>query len=294
MRSIEDLKEIARKCRVDAVKSLRCAQSGHPGSSLSLMDVMVAIYHGGMARHRPAEPDWKERDYVLLSVGHAVPGLYSCLAHAGYTPVGRLSGLRQYSTGLEGHAKRGSFPGIEYSSGSLGQGLSVGVGLGLAARQRSESRRIFVLMSDGEQQEGSVWEAAMAASKWGLDNLVAVVDKNGNQINGPTSVVMPSLDSIAEKYRAFHWNTKEINGNDMAEVVEGLQWAIASDRPAVLVSRTATGFPISFMMGDYHWHHGVLTDDLFRKAMADLGHPVSRTPDETWLPGHETLIEETK
>lgn len=253
---------------------------------------MVALYHGGILRHRPAEPDWEGRDRVILSVGHAVPGLYSCLAHAGYASVAQLAGLRQYGTGLEGHAKRGSFPGVECSSGSLGQGLSIGVGLALASKLRSEDTRVFVLMSDGEQEEGSVWEAAMSASKWGLDNLIAVVDKNGNQINGPTRVVMPTLDSIADKYSASHWNAREIKGNNMADVMAGLNWALEAQGPAVLVSHTETGFPISFMMGDYHWHHGVLTNELFRTAMADLNEPVSKDPDETWLPGYQAVTQE--
>lgn len=295
MRSINELEAIARQCRIDALKALWCAQSGHPGSSLSLMDVMVALYHGGIAQHDPARPSWERRDRVILSVGHAVPGLYSCLAHAGYAPVAKLVGLRQYGTGLEGHAKRGSFPGVECSAGSLGQGLSIGVGLALAARLQSDDTRVFVLMSDGEQEEGSVWEAAMSAAKWDLDNLIAVVDKNGNQINGPTSVVMPTLDPIGDKYKASHWSVREINGNNMAEVVAGLNWTVKTEGPSVLISHTETGFPISFMMGDYHWHHGVLTSKLFLTAMADLNEPVSDDPDETWMPGYQPVIqEETK
>lgn len=295
MRSIDELEEIARQCRVDALKALCCAQSGHPGSSLSLMDMMVALYFGGIIQHDPANPDWEARDRVILSVGHAVPGLYSCLAHAGYASVKKLAGLRQYGTGLEGHAKRHSFPGVECSSGSLGQGLSVGVGLALASKLRSENTRVFVLMSDGEQEEGSTWEAAMAASKWGLDNLIAVVDKNGNQINGPTSIVMPTLDPIADKYRASHWITREIEGNNMAEVMAGLTWALEAKGPAVLISNTTTGFPISFMLGDYHWHHGVLTNELFLKAMSDLNEPVSGDPNETWMPGYQPVTkQETK
>ncbi len=292
MKTVKELEEMARRCRVDALKALWCAQSGHPGSSLSLMEVLVALYHGGIVRHRPDEPDWEDRDRVILSVGHAVPGLYSCLAHAGYAPPAKLAGLRRYGTGLEGHAKRGTFPGVECSSGSLGQGLSVGVGLALAFQLRSRESRVFVLMSDGEQEEGSVWESAMSAAKWNLKNLIAVVDKNGNQINGPTSVVMPTLDPLGAKYEACHWRTRELNGNRMADVVEGLRWALQEGGPVVLISQTETGFPISFMRGDYHWHHGVLTEDLFRKAMDDLQEPVSSSPDETWMPGQQTILEE--
>jgi transketolase len=284
--NVEELAEIARRCRVDTLKSLRIAQSGHPGSSLSAMDAMVAIYHGGLMRYDPSTPASPDQDHFILSVGHAVPGLYSCLAHAGYAPLSSLTGLRQLGTGLEGHAKRGTFPGVEASAGSLGQGLSVGVGLALGMKLRKTDHRVFVVMSDGEQQEGSNWEAAMSAAKWELDNLVAIVDKNGNQINGPTSVVMPSLDPIGDKYAAFHWQVRDINGNDMSEVVAGLEWAMEQSGPAMLVAHTDTGFPISYMMGDYHWHHGALTDELFLRAMADLNEPVNETQDDSWLPGH--------
>lgn len=250
------------------------------------MDVMVAIYHGGFLRYDPSRSLSPDQDHFILSVGHAVPGLYSCLAHAGYAPTSELKGLREYGTGLEGHAKRGTFPGVEASAGSLGQGLSIGVGLSLGMKIGGGDHRVFVLMSDGEQEEGSTWEAAMSAPKWKLDNLVAIVDKNGNQINGPTSTVMPTLDPIADKYRAFHWRAEEINGNDMGEVVDGLEWALAQEEPAVLISRTETGHPISYMAGDYHWHHGVITDERFRQAMEDLNEPVSPEPDETWMPGY--------
>jgi transketolase len=290
MPNVRELEEIARRCRVDTIKALRCAQSGHPGSSLSAMDVMVALYHGGFLRHDPTEPDRTERDRFILSAGHAVPGLYSCLAHAGYAKVPELAGLRQFGTGLEGHAKRGTFPGVEASSGSLGQGLSIGVGLALAARLRASSYRVVVLTSDGEQQEGSTWEAVMSAAKWELEALTAIVDANGNQINGPVATVMPSLEPLPEKYRAFNWDVLEINGNDMGEVTDALEAAMSDSGPTAIVSRTVTGYPISFMMGDYHWHHGVITDELFLQAMEDLGEPVSATPDESWLPGSNGVL----
>ncbi len=282
---ISGLIEVARRCRVDTLKELWFAQSGHPGSSLSAMDVMVALYHGGFLRHNPDNPSDPDRDYFLLSVGHAVPGLYACLAHAGYAPVAELDGLRKLGTGLQGHAKRGSYPGVEVSAGSLGQGLNIGVGLALAAKMRGKTKRVFVLMSDGEQQEGSVWEAAMFAAKCGLDNLVAIVDANGNQINGSTADIMPSLEPLADKYAAFGWDAREVQGNDMSSVNEALEWATSRNRPSVIISRTTTGYPISYMLGDYHWHHGVITDDRLRQAMSDLGEAVSASPDETWRPG---------
>lgn len=283
--SITKLKETARRIRCETVKSLRVAQSGHPGSSLSIADVLTALYFGGYLRHDPVNPNWEERDYFLLSNGHAVPGLYACLALAGFYPVEKLDGLRKLGTPMHGHAKRGTFPGIEISSGSLGQGLSMGIGIALGLKLQNKPNRVFVMMSDGEQQEGSTWEAIMFAPKHKLDNLIAIVDKNGNQINGPTHVIMPGLDPLAAKYQAFHWETAEIDGHDMSQILSALDQAVAANGPFVIISHTVTGKGVSFMEGDYHWHHGVITDELFIKAMRDLGEVVSEKPDATWLPG---------
>lgn len=283
--TIDELREVARKCRVDTIKELYVAQSGHPGSSLSAMDAFVACYFGGFLRHDVNDPESADRDIFILSVGHAVPGLYACLAHAGYAPIEELNGLRKLGTRLQGHAKRHSFPGVEASAGSLGQGLNLGVGLALGYHKRGLQNKVIVLMSDGEQQEGSVWEAAMCASKYNLGNLIAIVDKNGNQINGPTAEIMPSLDPLAPKYEAFGWAARTIDGNNMAEMVEGLTWAEQQTRPAVLISETKTGYPVSYMVGDYHWHHGVITPERFKIAMAELDETVSPEPDESWLPG---------
>ena len=273
-RSIEDLEEMARRIRVATVKELHASRSGHPGSSLSIADMIAALYFGGFLKYDPRNPLWEERDLFLLSNGHAVPGLYACIALAGLFPVEELDGLRKFGTQLQGHAKRGSPPGIEISSGSLGQGLSVGIGIALGLKLEGKPNRVFVMMSDGEQQEGSTWEALMFAPKHRLDNLVAIVDKNGNQINGPTSVIMPGLDPLAAKYEAFHWETTEINGNDMGEVVEALAQAATAKGPFAIISNTVTGKGVSYMEGDYHWHHGVITDELFARAMDDLGEPV--------------------
>ena len=283
---IATLQALARRARVETIKELYAAQSGHPGSSLSTMDVLIALYHGGFLKHDPRNPEWEERDYFILSNGHAVPGLYACLALAGYAPLEKLAELRRLG-GLEGHAKRGSFPGIEASSGSLGQGLSVGVGIALGLRRTNRSQRVFVMMSDGEQQEGSTWEAVMYAASQRLGNLVAIIDQNGNQINGPTHEIMPILDDLAPKYRAFGWEAIEIQGNDMDQVVAALERATGErrDHPLAIISHTTTGKGVSFMEGDYHWHHGKLSDELFLKAMKDLGEHVSPTKDETWLPG---------
>ena len=266
------------------VKELHEAQSGHPGSSLSALDVMVAVYFGGIFKHRPTEPDWPERDHFLLSVGHAVPGLYATLALAGYGPLSELNGLRKLGTRLAGHAHRGSYPGIESSAGSLGQGLGVGLGLCLGLRLDGKENRVIVLMSDGEQQEGSTWESVMFAGSRQPSGFVGIVDKNNNQINGPTHSIMPIMDELPSKYRSFGWDVLEINGNEMLEVSDALSEAMAADHPVLIVSHTTTGKGVSYMEGDYHWHHGVITDALFLEAMTDLATSVSRTRDETWLP----------
>jgi transketolase len=272
--AIQDLKEIARRIRVETVKELHKARSGHPGSSLSIVEVLTALYFGGILKHDPVNPDWEERDYFILSNGHAAPGLYACLALAGYFSPDLLSTLRQLGSPLQGHAKRGSPPGVEVSSGSLGQGLSVGCGLALALRREKRPNRVFVLMSDGEQQEGSTWEAVMFAAKERFPNLVAIVDQNGNQINGPTHVIMPVMDELLPKYQAFSWRGVQIEGNDVGQVIEALHEADRVDGPFVIISKSTTGKGVSFMEGDYHWHHGVITDELYAKAMADLGETI--------------------
>lgn len=289
MSDIVELARIAREIRVLAVKELYEAQSGHPGSSLSALDVMVGVYFGGTFNHRPDNPEWPERDHFVLSVGHAVPGLYACLARAGYGPIAELGDLRKLGTRLAGHAHRNSYPGIEASAGSLGQGLSVGLGLCLGLRLEGRQNRVVVLMSDGEQQEGSTWESAMFAGSRRPPGLVAIVDKNSNQINGPTHSIMPILDELPSKYAAFGWEVLDIDGNEMAEVVPAIEQALVADHPVVIISHTTTGKGVSYMEGDYHWHHGVITDDLFLRAMADLGAEVSPTRDESWLPENTAL-----
>ncbi len=286
----EQLAELARIARIDAVKELRIAQSGHPGSSLSAMDVMVALYFGGELHHRAGDPAWDERDIFVLSPGHAAPGYYSCLALAGYFERSELATLRKLGSRLEGHVKRGSLPGIEFSSGSLGQGLGFGAGVAYAMRLKgSDSRHAFVLMSDGEQQEGSVWESVMFAASHGLSNLTAIVDVNRNQINGPTHEIMPVMDVLAPKYEAFGWRTLEIDGNEIAAVAGALSEARESDAPTAIISHTVTGKGVPFMEGDFHWHHGKLTDDQLRTAMAAFGESVSETPDGSWEPGTTPL-----
>ncbi len=287
----KELTEMARKCRIDTIKELRASQSGHPGSSLSTMDVVVALYFGGFLRHRAEEPLWADRDLFVLSPGHAAPGYYAVLAHAGYLPVAELATLRQLDSRLEGHVKRGVVPGVENSSGSLGQGLNFGTGLALGARMKDSDARVFVVTSDGEQQEGSHWEGVMFAASNELSNLVAFVDVNKNQINGPTHTIHPVMDDLAPKYAAFGWSVSTIDGNSMDEIVDALNVALAATTPHVIICNTVTGKGVAFMEGDYHWHHGRLTDELFKEAMSALGEKVSDQPDESWLPGQLETID---
>jgi transketolase len=285
MRDPQELADLARVARVDAIKALWAAQSGHPGSSLSAMEAMITIYFGGYLKHNPKDPTWAERDIFILSQGHAAPGYYACLALAGYLDRSELATFRHLGTRLEGHIKRGSVPGIECSSGSLGQGLNFGTGVALALQRRGSSRHVFVMMSDGEQQEGSTWEGVMFAGSHQLTNLTALVDANGNQINGPTHQIMPIMDRLPEKYAAFGWAVHEVaDGNDVASLQAALD-TVDTGKPNVIISHSVTGKGVSYMEGDYHWHHGKVTDELFLQAMKSLGEEVSPTPDETWAPG---------
>jgi transketolase len=259
--SEDALPERARRLRREAIEMLYTAQSGHPGSALSTMEMLVALYFGnGMS----------EDDHFLLSNGHACPALYVVLAEAGRFPKAELKKLRQLGAGVQGHPHRGSLPGVEISSGSLGQGLSVGIGLASALKLAQKDGQVFVMMSDGEQEEGSTWEAVMYAPKQKLDNLIAIVDKNGFQIDGATEEVMPGLDPLADKYRAFNWQVKEIDGHNFDEIFEALAWAKDANGPAVIISRTVRGKGVSFMEHSEHWHAGAISEEQYEQAMQEL------------------------
>lgn len=269
---VNELTELARRLRLEAVEMLYTAQSGHPGSALSTMDMLVALYFGGVL---------EKADHFLLSNGHACPGLYAVLAEAGYFPKKELRGLRQLGAGAQGHPHRGSLPGVEISSGSLGQGLSVGIGLAYAYKLQKKNRRIYVMMSDGEQEEGSTWEAVMLVPKLKLDNLIAIVDKNQFQIDGATADVMPGLDPLAEKYRAFNWEVFEADGHDMQAVLKALAEAKKLSGPTVIISHTVRGKGVSFMEGSTHWHAGAISDEQMKIARAELKTQNAKVKTET-------------
>lgn len=259
--NVKELSQKARQLRLEAIDMLYQAQSGHPGSALSTMDALVALYFGGIL-----QPD----DYFLLSNGHACPALYVVLAEAGYFPKKELQRLRQLGAGAQGHPHRGSLPGIKTSSGSLGQGLSVGIGLAYANVLKNKSSRIFVMMSDGEQEEGSTWEAIMLAPKLKLNNLVAIVDKNQFQIDGATKDVMPPLDPLAEKYQAFGWQVIKVDGHDLEALRLTFQEAKKSEGPVVIISQTIRGKGVSFMEGSTHWHAGAISKEQYEIAKREL------------------------
>ena len=246
----------AKSIREDILRMTTEAGSGHPSSSLSATEVVTALYFGGFLRHDPKNPHDPKRDRFILSKGHAAPLLYAVLAEAGYFPGEQLPTLRKLGSPLEGHPNMRRLPGVEASTGSLGQGLSLGVGHALAGKLDDYDYRVYVLMGDGEIEEGQVWEAAMAGHKFKLDNLVAIVDQNGYQQTGPTSEVM-DLRPIAPRWSAFGWFAQEVNGHNLSEVLEAFSKAARTkDRPSVLVAHTVKGYPISNVIHDPN-HHGI-------------------------------------
>ncbi|MEZ5084661.1 MAG: transketolase [Bacteroidales bacterium] len=250
----QELKDIAKKIRISIISSLAAAGSGHTGGSLGLTDIFTALYFNIM-RHNPKNPEWAHRDILILSIGHVAPVLYATLAHAGYFPVEELQTLRKLGSRLQGHPGRDhGLPGIELSAGSLGQGLSVAVGMALAAKMDKSSSAIYTVMGDGELQEGSVWEAAMSAAHHKLDNLVAIVDKNGLQIDGKTSDVM-EIEPLAQKWESFGWGVFECNGHDFTDILKTFNNAKnQTGKPSVVIAHTIMGKGIKEIENDYRWH----------------------------------------
>jgi transketolase len=246
------LKEIARNTRRLILESLAEAGSGHPGGSLSAVELLVTLYFHVM-HHDPKNPKWEDRDRFFLSKGHAAPLLYAMLAQSGYFPTEELMRLRKMGSMLQGHPNLG-VPGVEAPAGSEGIGLSLGVGTALAGRVDKKNYRVYVLMGDGEQQEGEVWEAAMAASKFRLDNLTAIIDRNGIQQDGLTEQIMP-LEPLAAKWRAFNWNVIEVDGYDYLQLLNAFELAAnVRNRPTVVIAHTVKGKGISFMEWSPHYH----------------------------------------
>lgn len=270
--TIKTLEAKANLIRRHVIKMTYAAQSGHPGGSLSYADIIAALFFKVM-KHRPEDPKWEGRDKLVLSKGHAAPAYYAALAEAGYFPVKDLTSLRQLGSHLQGHPCRRKTPGIEISTGSLGQGLSVANGMGLAAKLDRRATRIYCLCGDGEMQEGQNWEAAMLASHYKIDNVTAIIDRNRMQIDGPTEQIM-SLEPLGDKWRAFGWNVIEINGHDIRQILEACDKAKqVTGKPTVIIANTIKGKGVSFMEGAVAFHGKAPNQDEYRIALKELGEP---------------------
>jgi transketolase len=268
--NIDSLKEKARTLRIEILRMLTEAGSGHTGGSLSAADIVAALFFYKM-RHNPSDPKWGERDRFILSKGHAAPVLYAALALSGYFDKSLLKTLRKLGSPLQGHPCSKVLPGVEISTGSLGQGLSISNGVALGLRMDGLSSRVYCLMGDGEIQEGQVWEAAMTAAHYKLDNLCAIIDNNELQIDGRCSDVM-CVEPIARKWEAFGWNVIEINGHEMEAILGALDEAeTVKGRPTMIVARTVKGKGVSLFEGKVKYHGLAPTPEEFEIALQELG-----------------------
>ncbi len=255
---IARLEAIAREGRVHILRMLTHAGSGHPGGSLSVIDILTVLYFNRM-RYDPKRPDWDDRDRLVLSKGHCVPAQYFCMAKAGFFPMDRLVTLRKLGSPLQGHPDRVMLPGIEAATGSLGQGLSVAAGMALGLKLAAKSARVYCVVGDGEIQEGQAWETAMSAPQLGvpdhrLDNLCVILDANGIQLDGFVKNIL-DLEPVVDKWKAFGWPVLEIDGHDLAQIDKALDQAEAiRGKPVFIVARTVKGKGVSFMENDPEWH----------------------------------------
>jgi transketolase len=265
------LKNHARAIRVDIIKMLHAARSGHPAGALGLADIFSVLYFS-VLKHNPRRPQWPSRDRLVLSCGHVCPVLYASLARAGYFDIKKLSALRKINSRLQGHPHFGSLPGIESSSGPLGQGMSVAVGLALAAKLDKQNHYIYCVASDGELNEGQSWEALMSAAKFKLNNLIFIIDRNRIQIDGFTEEIMP-LEPLKKKLKAFGLAVIKINGNKMPAIVKAFNKAKkVKNRPVVIVAETIPGKGVLFMENNPAWHGKAPNDDETKLALKELSH----------------------
>lgn len=269
-KDIDALREKARILRIEILKMLTTAGSGHTGGSLSAADIVAALYFYKM-RHNPVDPKWNGRDRFILSKGHAAPVLYAALALSGYFDKALLKTLRRLGSPLQGHPCSKLLPGIEISTGSLGQGLSIANGIAMGLRMDGSDSRVYCLLGDGEIQEGQVWEAAMTASHYRLDNLCGIIDNNGLQIDGQCCDVM-HIEPIVEKWEAFGWHVLDINGHDMGAVVDALDRAEKlKGKPTMIVARTIKGKGVSFFEGKVEYHGMAPSHEELETALIELG-----------------------
>jgi transketolase len=284
---ITRLQEVARQIRLEVIKAVYHARAGHLGGPLSAADILAALYFYVM-RIRPDEPAWPDRDRFILSKGHSSIGLYAAMALRGYFPVEELATFDAAHSRLQGHPDMTRLPGLDMSTGSLGMGISAGMGMALGARLTGHDVRAYVMLGDGECQEGEVWEAAMAAPRYALDNLIVIVDHNKLQQygwpgDGPDGRIAPQVPGeLIAKWTAFGWRVLEVNGHDMADILRVLEEAAWGDgRPTAVIAHTIKGKGVSFMEGHYFWHTRTIKPEEFAMAMADLGEPVSATDGDT-------------
>ena len=269
-KNIDELKKIANQIRKDTLEEIYYAASGHPGGSLSCVDILTVLYFNEM-NIDPNKADDNARDRFILSKGHGAPALYSTLANRGYFPKEELKTLRKLGSNLQGHPDMKKIRGIDMSTGSLGQGLSVANGIALSSKLKKDGNRIYCLIGDGELEEGQIWEAAMTSSKYKLDNLCAIIDNNNLQIDG-TIVEVKSSYPIIDKFRSFGFNTIEIDGHNFEEILKAFQNAkLTKNMPTAIVAKTIKGKGVSFMENQVGWHGKAPNEEQFKQAVVELG-----------------------
>ncbi|RKY02165.1 MAG: transketolase [Spirochaetes bacterium] len=266
----EKLREIAKTLRLDVLDMTTKARSGHPSSCFSSVEIVTVLYFGGILKYRPLDPWWPERDRFIMSKGHAAPLLYAALARAGYFEVEKLLTLRQLNSPLQGHPIQRLVPGVEATTGSLGQGLSIGIGHVLGGRLKGLDYRVYVLLGDGECEEGQIWEAAMAAAHFKTSNLTAILDYNKYQETGPISREM-NLEPLVEKWKSFGWYVTEVDGHNIEDLIKSFSEVTnIDDRPQIIIAHTVKGKGVSFIEADYRFHGKALTEEQAEKARKEI------------------------
>ena len=267
--SIKELELKANEVREDIIKMLLEAGSGHSAGPLGMADIFTALYFN-ILNHDPDNPDWEERDRLMLSNGHICPVRYAAMAESGYFPVSELATLRKFGTRLQGHPERTKLPGVETTSGPLGSGLAQAAGYAYAAKLDNKTFRVYCITSDGEHDEGNHWEAVMFAGKYNLSNLTVIVDRNNIQIDGFTEDIMP-LDSLEDKYKAFRWDVIKIDGHNMQEIIDATEHAKSiHTNPTVIIANTIPGKGVSFMENKFEWHGKPPNEEEAKKALYEL------------------------
>ena len=266
--NVEELKNIAKKVRRGIIEEVYQAQSGHPGGSLSVADILTVLYFNELNINEN-EPNWEERDRLILSKGHCSPALYSCLANRGFFEEEKLKDFRKISKKLQGHPDMRKIPGVDMTTGSLGQGLSAANGMAIAGKLDKKDYRVYCILGDGEIEEGQIWEACMSSSKYNLNNLILFVDNNGLQIDGTIKDVK-NVDNLEEKFNSFGFYVQRINGHNFDEILTSVLNAKKSNKPNVIIANTIKGKGISFMENKAEWHGKKLTDEEYNLSKAEL------------------------